>query len=402
LFDERGAVRGCVGVFVDITEHKRTQDALREASRRKDEFLAILAHELRNPLAALAAAAQLLAKAPERPAVATTARDAVQRQIDHMSHLLDDLLDVSRITHGLVQLRVEHVNLVEAMEAAVETARTQIAARSHSLRVSAPREPVYVHGDRVRLTQIAWNLLSNAAKYTDAGGVIEVIVRAEADAAILIVRDNGIGIAPEMLGRVFEMFSQATPALHRSEGGLGIGLSLVRGLVRLHGGDVEARSAGPRQGSEFIVRLPLVRPSKDAARDASFAARRKEPGRALRILVADDNADSATSWAMLLQLAGHDVRVAHDGREALALAEQLRPHLALLDIGMPGVNGYEVARAIRAAPWGAGMTLVAITGWGQEHDKAEARAAGFDHHYTKPVELSTLDPLLADLAARSP
>jgi PAS domain S-box-containing protein len=398
LFDEQGCVRGCVGVFVDVTEKKRAEDALKEAGRRKDEFLAILAHELRNPLAALAAASHLLARATDKPAVAALARDALQRQVDHMARLLDDLLDVSRITHGLVQLRIQRVNVAEVVNGAIETVRQQIDSRRHQLTVRIPEEPVYVDADRIRLSQIVGNLLSNAIKYTDPGGAIEVCVRIESDQAVIAVADNGIGIGPEMLEQVFEMFSQATPALQRAESGLGVGLSLVRGLVHLHGGAVEVRSDGPGRGSEFRVRLPLARARHEApGSDRSAAARAHG---SVRILVADDNRDSANSWAALLELAGHEVRTAYNGLQALSVAAEFKPQLALLDIGMPELSGYDVARRIRETDWGVGATLVALTGWGQERDKQHASAAGFDHHFTKPVELSALDPILATLPTR--
>jgi PAS domain S-box-containing protein len=397
LFDDEGRVRGCVGVFVDVTEKKRAEDALKEAGRHKDEFLAILAHELRNPLAALAAASHLLAKAADKPAVAGLAREALQRQVDHMARLLDDLLDVSRITHGLVQLRMQRVDVGEVVKAAIETVRQQIDSRRHQLTVRLPQAPVYVNADQIRLSQIVGNLLSNAAKYTDAGGAIEVDVRIESDQAVITVADSGVGIAPEMLEQVFEMFSQSAPALQRAESGLGVGLSLVRGLVHLHGGAVEARSAGPGQGSEFTVRLPLAPVQEKASLERPLVEGAGVSG--VRILVADDNRDSANSWAALLTLAGHEVRTAYNGQEALDVATEFRPQLSLLDIGMPELSGYDVARRIREQEWGAGAVLVALTGWGQEQDKQHASAAGFDYHFTKPVEMSALDPILTKLSS---
>ena len=396
LFDEAGRVRGCVGVFVDMTAQKRAEHALKDAARRKDEFLAVLAHELRNPLAALAGAAQLLTKASDQPAIAAIARDGLHRQVDHMARLLDDLLEVSRITHGIVQLRKEVVNIVDAVDAAVETARPNLDARRHRLTLHLPDNPTYIEADRIRITQVLWNLLSNAAKYTNAGGAIDLYVRAEKEHVVIAVRDNGIGIAPDILPHVFEMFSQAAPALEHSEGGLGIGLSLVRGLIQLHGGTVEANSAGPGHGSEFIVRLPRARGpisrTDTAPRVSKTLLQAKRP---LRVLIADDNSDSANSWAVLLEMSGHVVRTAFNGRDALHIAATFHPEIALLDIGMPELNGYEVAKGIRESSWGAATKLIAITGWGQEHDKEDARTAGFHHHFTKPVDMADIEPILS-------
>ena len=396
LRNEQGKAVRIVGSMQDLTDRKRAEDALKEAGRRKDEFLATLAHELRNPLGALSSAAQLLAKASDDPAVAGKAREIVHRQVDHMARLLDDLLDVSRITHGFLPLRMERLNVVDAIHAAVETVWPQIEAKGHRLELHAPSEALHVDADHIRLGQVIGNLLSNAAKYTDAGGVLEVSARQEGDQVVIVVADNGIGMSVDMLAHVFEMFWQASPALQRSEGGLGIGLSLVHGLVQLHGGVVEAASDGPGRGSRFTVRLPHAL----AQREPSRVPRKHDPGAGrvgVRILVADDNVDSATSWGMLLELAGHEVRIAHNGLRAVEIAQEFKPHLALLDIGMPELNGYEVAQRMRAANWGANATLVALTGWGHERDRQQAREAGFDHHFTKPVEMSALEPILASL-----
>lgn len=397
LRDNDGNITGVFLEGYDVTERIQAENSLHDANRRKDEFLATLAHELRNPLAALAAAAQLLARAPEKPGVAAMAREALHRQVDHMARLLDDLLEVSRITHGMVQLRKEHLKLEDAITAAVESAQPLIDSKRHHLVLQLPDEPVHVNADRVRLTQIIANLLTNAAKYTDPGGRIDMRVRSGVQDVEISVRDNGIGIAPGMLERVFEMFSQAQPALQRSEGGLGIGLSLVRGLVELHGGTVAARSEGLRMGSEFVVRLPLVALEHPPTVTSTQLTPATRSG-GLRILIADDNLDSANSWAMLLEMSGHDVRTARNGQEALAIAAEFQPQLTLLDIGMPEMNGYEVARRLRLTGWGERSILVAVTGWGHEHDKQQAKNAGFDHHLTKPVGLAAIEPLLAQAA----
>ena len=401
LFDANGRVRGCVAVFIDITQQKRAEDALREAGRRKDEFLATLAHELRNPLAALAAASHLLTKANDKPAVATMAREALTRQIDHMARLLDDLLDVARITRGHVQLRLERLTLNSVVNEAVETMQPLVQKKNQRLSVHVADEPLYVDADRVRLNQIIGNLLSNASRYTDADGSIEICVEPVGDQVRVVVRDSGVGIAPHLLEEIFELFVQVTPALQRSDGGLGIGLSLVRGLAHLHGGSVEAHSEGLGRGSEFIVQLPLARSPTESKHAPASIAPVATSQKSVRVLIADDNVDSARSWAALLELAGHDVRVAHDGGEALSLAHHFQPELALVDIGMPVMNGYEVAINIRKTDWGARTVIVAVTGWGQEQDKQKARNAGFDHHFTKPVMLNAIDPILKELKSRA-
>jgi len=308
-----------------------------------------------------------------------------------MGRLLDDLLDVSRITRGTLILRRSSVDLASAAAAAQESARPLIEARRHTLVVKL-REPIRLVADPVRLAQVLSNLLINAAKYTDTGGRIELEARREGGELVVAVRDNGIGISAEMMPRVFTLFAQASPALERSEGGLGIGLALVRGLVELHGGSVSAHSGGVGQGSEFVVRLPLGSPS--SARDEERGAPASEAAKPLRLLVADDNRDSASTFAALLQASGHEVSVAHTGREAFDLAGKLQPDALLLDIGMPELNGYQLAQRIRGTSWGRAVTLIAITGWGQEQDKRRALAAGFDQHLTKPIDPSHLEALL--------
>ena len=382
------------GLAIDITQRKRAEDALREANRRKDDFLATLAHELRNPLAPIRTATEILRiKAPPHGELRAV-RDIIDRQVRQMTRLVDDLLDVARITRGKIQLRKDRVELAAVVSDAVEAARPLLAASGHELEVALPPDPVQLDADPTRLSQILLNLLNNAAKYTPRGGHIRLAAEREGAAVTVSVRDNGIGIAPEHLPHVFEMFSQVTPALERSEGGLGIGLALVRGLLELHGGSIEARSDGPGRGSEFIVRLPAVEAPAAPPREPTGDEAWHQGGPRRRILVVDDNQDAADSLSLMLQLKGHDIRTAQDGLQGVQIAEEYRPDLVLLDIGMPKMNGYEAARHIRQQPWGQSMLLVALTGWGHEDDKRRAAEAGFDHHLTKPVEHSRIEALL--------
>lgn len=379
----------------DVTARVEAKAQLEHANKRKDEFIATLAHELRNPLAALSSAAQLLLRAERKPGIAAVARDALTRQVDQMSRLLDDLLDIARITHGRVQLRKAPMPLDDAIDAAIETSRPMFEAKRHSLTVERSVTPIWVDADRVRLAQIFTNLLTNAAKYTDAGGTVVVSIRQHAERVMISVKDNGIGIAPEALPNVFQMFSQSTPALERSQGGLGIGLALVKGLVDLHGGAVYARSDGPGRGSEFIVELPVAATlTAHTSLDPSTSAKASSRLVGRKILIADDNEDTARSWAALLEMEGCETRIAFSGDEALEAAENFHPDVALLDIGMPGMNGYELARRLRRTLDGARLLLVAITGWGQEQDKQAAREAGFNAHFTKPVNLPQLIELI--------
>jgi PAS domain S-box-containing protein len=382
-----------------IGELTRAEEALREADRRKDEFLAVLAHELRNPLAPIRYAVAMAKKDGTRVTERRLqAQGIIERQVEHMSRLLDDLLDVSRITRGTLVLRRASVDLASVVAAAQESARPLIEARCHKLAVSLPQEPLRLVADPVRLAQVLGNILINAAKYTDSGGRIELEATQAGGELVVVVRDNGIGISAQMLPRVFTLFAQASPAIERSEGGLGIGLALVRGLVQLHGGTVSARSGGVGHGSEFVVRLPIGSAAAGVDTDEMGAPPCTVTKR-LRLLVADDNRDSAATCAALLEASGHQVSVAHTGREALDLACRLRPDALLLDIGMPELNGYQLAQRIRGTGWGRRAMLIAITGWGQEQDKRQALAAGFDQHLTKPIDPNVLEALLQRTAA---
>jgi CheY-like chemotaxis protein len=386
-----------VGIAEDFTEKKLAEEALKEADRRKDEFLATLAHELRNPLAPIRNAVELMRRGSGDGAVTEMARSVMERQVGQMVRLVDDLLDISRITRGKLHLRKERVELAAVVTRAVEASRPLIDAQAHNLTVTLPQEPVHLEADPIRLAQVLSNLLTNAAKYTEKGGHIWLTAERHGAWVVLSVRDTGIGIAAGDLPRLFEMFSQVAPALERSQGGLGIGLALVRVLVELHGGGVEARSAGPGRGSEFTVRLPVVAAQAQRRPEPSADGEKSCAGLNCRILVADDLRDSADSLALVLRLAGHEVQTAHDGLEAVQAAAAFRPEVALLDIGMPKMNGYEAARHIRQQPWGKRTVLIAVTGWGQEEDKRRATEAGFDHHLTKPVEPAALEKLLAGL-----
>jgi PAS domain S-box-containing protein len=382
-----------IAVVEDVNERKRQQQELIDADRRKDEFIATLAHELRNPLAPLRNALSVLDRSVD-PAVVQRARTMMERQLAHLVRLVDDLLDVSRITTGKLQLTLGRVEVRQVVESAIETARPQIEARRHTLVVDHADAPVWISGDAVRLAQVLTNLLNNAAKYSEPGGTITVrVMQPHAELVCVVVADTGIGIAPDAQRRVFDLFAQVEHGGDRSQGGLGIGLSLARRLVEMHGGTLTMHSEGAGRGSTFHVALPVaMRSAESRAADAAPASPER-PRR--RVIVADDNRDAADSLAMMLRLAGHEVATAYDGREALdALAAQ-RPQVAILDIGMPEYDGYEVARAARREPWGASVLLVALTGWGQPSDRRRAAEAGFDHHFTKPVDPQRLEAVLA-------
>lgn len=404
-----GSIPGIYVLVQDITERKRAEraleshaeeiersrDMLRDADRRKDEFLATLAHELRNPLAPIRQAAKLLKSPQLGERDAQWARDVIDRQVNAMGWLLDDLLDISRISRGKLELRMEAVDLASVVESALELSRPLIDAKRHRLQVELPAATVWLEADPLRLAQVISNLLTNAAKYTDPQGELRLWARPE-DAELLIgVTDNGIGIAADMLPKIFDMFSQVAPALERTEGGLGVGLALVRGLVALHGGSVEAHSGGSGRGSEFRLRLPLGdvalrKPELQAETPAAQPAVRR------KVLIVDDNRDTAETLAILIRLQGYEVRTSFNGRDGLEAAETFHPDIALLDIGMPELNGYEMARHIRERLWGRRMTLIAVTGWGQEDDRRRAIAAGFDYHLRKPVDTDFLQALLKE------
>jgi signal transduction histidine kinase len=379
-------------------EEKRTAERLAEADRRKDEFLAMLGHELRNPLAALLNSLHLLGTVAPGDVEAEQAREIAGRQARHLKRLVDDLLDVSRITNGKIQLQTAPVDLRGVVDRAVETARPLIDAGDLQLSVSLPDGPVPMEADAARLEQVFANLLSNAAKYTEPGGRIAVEAALEGDQAVVRVRDTGIGIAPELLPRVFDLFAQAERSLDRSQGGLGIGLTLVRRLVELHGGSVAALSAGTGLGSEFVVRLPATPPNGQhlpQVPSGDPAAPHAEERSRRRVLVVDDNVDAAVVMAKLLRRRGHEVEIAHDGPQAVVLAQDHPPDVILLDIGLPGMDGYEVARVLRGSVGLECSLLVALTGYGQEEHRRKAQDAGMDLHLTKPVDPRELEDLLS-------
>jgi PAS domain S-box-containing protein len=391
-------------LFNDITQRRRSQEDLKrlaaelaETDRRKTEFLATLAHELRNPLAPISNGLQLMRMAAGNPQAQEKAREMMERQLKHLVRLVDDLLDIARISSGKVDLKKERVTLKSVLNAAVESSMPLLSAAGHTLALDMADENLELVADPVRLGQVVSNLLNNAAKYTPVGGRIELRARRDADDAVISVADTGIGISPEALPHVFEMFTQVGRGRDRSQGGLGIGLALVRRLVELHEGSVVAESAGVGQGSRFTVRLPLA--SRLAADQPSGApAGQAETATHLRVLVVDDNVDAAESLAALLDLAGHATRVAHDGDQALRTAHEFRPEVVFLDIGMPGKDGYEVAKALRGEPETRQAVLVALTGWGAKEDRARSRNAGFDYHLTKPAGLAAVEGLLSKMA----
>ncbi|MEO8857223.1 MAG: ATP-binding protein, partial [Burkholderiaceae bacterium] len=390
------------GIFVegvDVSDRLAADDELRrlaarlqQEDRRKTEFLATLAHELRNPLAPLRSGLEVLRLAHGDPATAPI-RDMMERQLSHMVHLVDDLMDISRISSGKILLKREQIDLRLVLEAAIETSRPLIEAKRHMLAVALGEQPLPVHVDRVRMAQVVSNLLNNAAKYTPQGGQIELAARRDRGNVLVSVKDNGIGIPQEHLESVFEMFAQESTAGAQLDGGLGVGLTLVRRITEMHGGSVSAaRSA--QGGSILEVRIPLA-PVPDSATASDAASQAGHPSRAgLRVLVADDNIDAASSLCELLIMLGHDAREAHDGIEALRVARAFRPEIIFLDIGMPHKDGYQVARELRATPEFEHVTLVALTGWGNKDDLVLAQKAGFDHHLTKPADLSAIQKLL--------
>ncbi|HEV3115475.1 MAG TPA: PAS domain S-box protein, partial [Gemmataceae bacterium] len=392
--DGEGRIIGASKIARDITDRKRAEQALREADRRKDEFLALLAHELRNPLAPLRNGLQIMRVAGDDANAVAQARDMMDRQLGHMVRLVDDLLDASRIRQNKMELRRSRVLLADIVSSAVETVRPAIEAAGHELILSLPPEPVHLDADLTRLAQVFSNLLTNSAKYTERGGKIWLGAERRGGEVIVSVRDTGIGIPADALPRIFDMFAQVDRSVERSTGGLGIGLALVKGLVEMHDGTVTAASGGQGKGSTFTVTLPALgrhaEPLSAARADGAQAA----AGSRRRILVVDDSRDSASSMGMLLELLGNEVRMAHDGVEAVQAAELFRPEVVLMDVGMPRLDGYEATRRIREQPWGKAMTIIALTGWGQDGDKLQSRAAGCNAHLVKPVNLSDLQKLL--------
>ena len=376
---------------------RESEEALRDADRRKDEFLATLAHELRNPLAPIRNAVEILRLTEGDPTAAASARQLLERQLKQLVRLIDDLLDVSRITQGRLELRKEKLDLALALRMAVETSRPLIESRQHTLHVSAQPETFFVDADATRIAQVFANLLNNSAKYSPPGSSISARIAREGDYALITVADNGVGIPQTMLARVFEMFERVDrdPGSHQE--GLGIGLTLVRRLIDLHGGTVIAHSEGLNCGSTFIVKLPLAQTSSLPGEVVEATpAEAPASGNRRKVLVVDDNRDSAMSLALLLELDGHEVRRAYDGLEALEIADDFRPEVTLLDIGMPRLDGYGAARELRQRDWAKDTLLVALTGWGQQEDKRLAREAGFDHHMVKPVDPEALRRLLVE------
>jgi two-component system CheB/CheR fusion protein len=393
---QEGAERTVVEADRDVTERVRTVEALREADRRKDEFLATLAHEIRNPLAPIRNEIEIMRMARGNPAVIEHSRAVMERQLAHLVHLVDDLMDVSRITRGKLELRRAELALEAVLQAALETSRPLIEAARHNLTLNMPQTPVYVFGDLTRLAQIFSNLLNNAAKYTPTGGRITLSASAVNGEAVIEVRDTGVGITAEALPNIFEMFTQA----NRDRGlapGLGIGLALVHVLTEMHGGTVTAESEGLGAGSSFTVRLPVLRASEI---EASGVGTQAAPAAVVRrrVLVADDNLDAAESLAMLLTMMGHEVRAAHDGEQAVEQAEKFRPDLILMDVGMPTLDGLQAATRIRSLEWGANPVIVALTGWGQDADRKRSKDAGCDVHLVKPLDFDRLTVLLTQLA----
>lgn len=376
-----------------LSQRERAEESLRQADRRKDEFLATLAHELRNPLAPIRNSLHILRlSATDNPTVGQIC-DTLERQTGLLVRLVDDLLEVSRITQGKIELRVAPVELAAVIRQAVEISKPFIDAFGHNLAITIPGDPIVIHGDAVRLSQVFCNLLNNAAKYMDPGGQIWITVRTERDNVQVSVKDTGIGIAPDKLPRIFEMFTQIDRSSRQAQGGLGIGLTLVRALIEMHGGRVEARSAGPGQGSEFLLTLPRSNESRVPGSTDSQASPVVLPHR--RVLVVDDNRDAATSLGRLLGLLGAEVQVVNDGPTALELIKSYRPAVVLLDIGMPHMDGYEVARRIRSQPEFDDLVLIALTGWGQERDRRLTAEAGFNYHLTKPADISDIEMLLS-------
>jgi len=398
LFDKEGRLRGFGKVTRDLTERRRIEELL-EADRQKDRFLAVLAHELRNPLAPIWNALHLMKQPAASAKALARAREIAERQMRRLTRLLDDLLDVARLRQGRVELRREVLDVAAVIRSSLDTVQPLLLERRHRLTSAIAGESLLVNGDPMRLEQVLTNLLVNAAKYTDPGGEIFVTAQREGSDVVIRVRDTGIGVDAILLPRIFDLFVQAHRRLDRSTGGVGVGLALVKSLVEFHGGSVSAFSAGPGKGSEFIVRLPAVEKASRLVGTAQDSGPKPAGRPALRVLIADDNADQADGLALLLQMEGDDVRISYDGPGVLEAARSFRPHVVLLDIGMPGLDGYQVARRLRKSPETRRALLVAMTGWGQEEDVRRSLEAGFDHHLTKPFEPALMEKLLADYSA---
>jgi signal transduction histidine kinase len=384
-----------IGVVLDVTERKRIEQAFRDADRRKDEFLALLAHELRNPLAPIRNGLQVMRLAASNPDAIAKSRDIMERQVRHMVRLIDDLLDISRISRNKMELRRARVLLTDVVAAAVETVQPVIDAAGHTLTLAIPSEPLYLDADLTRLAQVFSNLLTNSAKYTERGGQISLAAHHQGSEVVVSVRDTGIGIPAEALPTIFDMFSQVDRSIERSTGGLGIGLALVKGLVEMHGGVVTAHSGGLGKGSLFTVRLPGL---ESPAKHEHLIPADKTPiagGAGRRILVADDSRDTAASMASLLAALGHEVRTVHDGIAAVQVAGEFRPEVIIMDVGMPRLNGYDACRLIREQLWGKDATIIALTGWAQDDDRRLSKEAGCDAHLIKPVFITDLVEILS-------
>ena len=393
-------------VSQDVTERKQLADDLQrlaadlsDADRRKNEFLATLAHELRNPLAPMSNMLAVVKRANGDGEVLKQAHETLERQLGQMVRLVDDLLDLNRVTHDRLELRRSEVELSSVIQQAVEVARPLVDSAGHHLTVDLPDEPIYLDADRDRLAQLFGNLLNNSCKYTKPGGLIALSARHVGDEVVVTVKDNGAGIPPDKLHSIFDMFMQVDRTSERSQGGLGIGLTLVKRLTEMHGGSIEARSDGEGQGSEFIVRLPIVNRPAVAQEAGSGVATDSQAQR--RVLIVDDNRDSAESLAMLLEITGNKTYMAHDGLEALEQVEEYRPEVVLLDIGLPMLDGHEVCRRVREQPWGKDIVVIALTGWGQDDDRRKSEEAGFNGHLVKPVDYDKLLELLASLTTNA-
>lgn len=396
LWDDSGRLRGFAKVLRDITERKRAEERLAEQNQRKDEFLAMLAHELRNPLAAIANSVQLL-KLEHGGNPPETVR-IIERQVDGLERMVSDLSDASRMSAGKIQLKIGRIKLQDVIDRAVETIAPKFEERRHTFSREMTAAAIWLEADGGRLEQVFCNLLNNAAKYTEPGGKISLALERTGNEAVVSVRDTGTGIMSEMLPRIFDLFIQADTSLERAQGGLGIGLTLVKRLVEMHGGKVEAHSEGIGRGSEFVVRLPVIAETAVELAPATPTVIAPAPHKGLKLLLAEDNVDTAMTLGMLLRKLGHTVEIVHDGPAALRAVDGNRPDAMLLDIGIPGLDGYQVAQRLRQKPEYAAMRLIAMTGYGQEEDIERSRKSGFDHHLVKPVSLATLQELLLKLA----